>query len=159
MVLTKTMERLRCRLLLIYKIIVKRVIAGLVGIIGFALLVDAQNSIEIFADTKNNDSLRNLVTIFTDQLKKSSSVRYNILPTSAYNGRGFYFNTTMAPNPKVRPLAGLEKENSEGFSIEGNDQSVRIVGNSNMAVGHGMFTYLDLVGYRFYFANPDWHII
>ena len=28
-----------------------------------------------------------------------------------------------------------------------------------MAIGHGIFSYLESLGYRFYFANPDWHII
>jgi hypothetical protein len=28
-----------------------------------------------------------------------------------------------------------------------------------MAVGHAIFSYLEFLGYRFYFANPDWHII
>jgi hypothetical protein len=34
-------------------------------------LLPEQNKIEIFADVKDNDTLQKLVTIFTDQLKKS----------------------------------------------------------------------------------------
>ena len=28
-----------------------------------------------------------------------------------------------------------------------------------MAAGHGIFTWLESLGYRYYFAHPDWHIV
>ena len=44
---------------------------GIVHISLLCSLASAQNRTEIFADTKDNDTLQKLVTIFMDQLKKS----------------------------------------------------------------------------------------
>ncbi len=59
----------------------------------------------------------------------------------------------------IKPSAELLKAGIEGFSINGKGNTVQIIGNSNMAVGHGIFTYLFNLGYRYYFANTDWHIV
>src|SRR5215831_4377741 len=107
----------------------------------------AQSNIEVFADLKNNDSLQKLVTIFTDELKKSSpEINITIQPSASYNGKGFYLSpaTTIGA---VKPPSGLQKAGVEAYSIDANEQTVKIFGNCNMAVGHGIFSYLELIGY------------
>jgi hypothetical protein len=118
----------------------------------------AQNNIEIFADVKDNDTLQKLVNIFTGQLKKSLPDNFTVQNTSSYTGKGIYICNTTA-SQKVKPSAKLLKAGVEGFSVDANENTVQILGNSNMAVGHGVFSYLESLGYRYYFANPDWHII
>jgi hypothetical protein len=122
--------------------------------------VYAQSSIEIFADVKDNDTLQKLVTIFTDQLKKSLPAKITVQPLSFYKGSGIYIsNTTIAGQQVVKPSPKLLASGVEAFSADATGQTVQILGNTNMALGHGIFSYLDFLGYRFYFANPDWHII
>src|SRR6185503_14865597 len=76
----------------------------------------------------------------------------------SYNGSGIYISTA-TESRNVKPSAQLLKAGVEGYSVDANEQTVRIMGNSNMAVGHGVFSYLESLGYRYYFANPDWHIV
>src|SRR5258705_2195890 len=87
--------------------------------------VSGQNNIGIYADLKSNDSLQNLVTIFTRELKKSSPVNFIVQNTSSYNGKGIYIclaNTSQ----KVKPSTKLIKSGVEAFSVDANDQSVQI---------------------------------
>ncbi|MEK7225246.1 MAG: DUF4838 domain-containing protein [Bacteroidota bacterium] len=118
----------------------------------------AQGAIEIFADVQGNDTLRQLVTICTTQLKKSNSVDFTIKPSALYQGKGMYLNNTAVSGQRVKPSIKLLQSGVEAFSIDAGSGTVRILGNSNMAIGHGIFSYLELLGFRFYFASPDWHI-
>jgi hypothetical protein len=122
-------------------------------------LATAQNKIEIFADVQGNDTLQKLITGFTNQLKKSQPVNFAIQPASLFNGKGIYIANTRFAKQPVKSLSKLSQAGVEAFSIDANGSAVQILGNSNMAVGHGIFSYLDFLGYRFYFANSDWHII
>lgn len=125
----------------------------------FQHLALGQRGVEIFADTLNNDSLQKLVTIFTEQLKRSTGGNYKILPVSSYKGKGIYLNSSRSSDQLVKPSSKLLSAGVEAFSLDGDKQTVRIIGNCNMAIGHGLFSYLELIGYRYYFANPDWHVI
>ncbi len=127
------------------------------GLVGF--LVIAQNKIEIFADVQGNDTLQKIITDFTNQLKKSQAANFTIQPTSLFTGKGIYIGNTSFVNQPVKPSSKLLQSGVEAFSIDVNSSTVQILGNSNMAISHGIYSYLDFLGYHFYFANPDWHII
>jgi hypothetical protein len=118
----------------------------------------SQNRVEVYADTLKNDSIKKLVRILTDQINKSQQRQWIILPVSAYKGNGVYIASSTG-SQAIKPSAELLKAGIEGFSINGKSNTVQIIGNSNMAVGHGIFTYLFNLGYRYYFANTDWHIV
>lgn len=141
--------------------LLRKTIALVIVLVGhfFVTTVSAQNKIEIFADTQDNDTLQQLVTAFTTQLKKSTAATFVTRPASQYSGKGIYLNNSTRTNQPVKSSSKLLQSGVEAFSGEANSNTVQIIGNSNMAIGHGIFTYLDLIGYRFYFANPDWHII
>ncbi len=119
--------------------------------------VAAQGKVEIFADTKDNDSLQKLVDILKDQLKKSIGDNITVQPASSYKDKGIYISTATT-SQRVKPPVRLRQSGVEAFSIEATGQSVLIFGNCNMAAGHGIFTYLEHLGYRYYFPSQDWHI-
>lgn len=121
--------------------------------------VKAQGHVNIYADTTGNDSLRQFVSLLKEQLQKSGSYTFNENGTAAYNGRGIYLSNVSSRKQKVRPSSKLLAAGTEGFSVIANGKTVQVLGNSNMAVGHGLFTWLESLGYRYYFANPDWHIV
>lgn len=118
----------------------------------------AQQPVVIFADTNVNDTLRKLLDIFTNELKKAEINSIQILPTSAYNGSGIYITNAAAGGQKVKIPAKLSGSGVEAFALSGNDKTLQIFGNSNKAVGHGLFSYLEAIGFRYYFAHPDWYI-
>jgi hypothetical protein len=119
---------------------------------------EAQKSVDIFADISDNDSLKKLVTIFTDQLAKAGPFTTTVQKTSQYKGSGIYIARVGSGQP-LKPSAKLLAAGTEGFSINADEKTVQLLANSYLAVGHGIFTYLDFLGYRYYFANPDWYII
>jgi hypothetical protein len=119
----------------------------------------SQNRVELYADTEINDSLKKLVQIFTEQINKSQEKQWVVRPASLYKGNGIYIANVAAGSGAFKPSPDLSKAGIEGFFIKGDSKTVQIIGNSNMAVGHGIFAYLHNLGYRYYFANTDWHIV
>jgi hypothetical protein len=125
---------------------------------GLFFSAKSQEPVEIFVDTKGNDTLQNLVDIFIAQVKKSTDRQFIVRPLSQFKNRGIVIASAVTQSPLAKPSDKLKKSGIEAFSIDADGVTVKILGNSNMAAGHGVFTYLDKLGYRFYFANPDWHI-
>jgi hypothetical protein len=119
----------------------------------------SQSRVEIYADTTKNDTIRKLVKNFTEQINNSQRREFVVRPLTSYKGTGIYFGTTDKGNQVVKPTAQLLKAGIEAFSINATGPTVQILGNCGMALGHGIFSYLDYLGYRFYFANTDWHIV
>ena len=118
----------------------------------------AQYKVDIFADTKNNDSLQKLVDIFIKELKKSQPGNYTINPEKSYNGKGIYIGNINAGSNVVKGSTKLVQANIEAFSIKSDLQTVQILGKCNMGVSHGIFSFLDLLGYRYFFPDKNWHI-
>jgi hypothetical protein len=135
-----------------------RIIFNITLFLSLAASSASAQNVTIYADVRGNDTLQNLVNILTGQLKKSGSFSFSVQPASSYQGKGIYLSTASVSR-MVKPSAKLLNAGVEGFSIDANDQTVQILGNSNMAVGHAIFSYLDFLGYRYYFANSEWHII
>lgn len=133
--------------------------------VGFLLLISlthsqvySQTIVHLFADTEKNDTIQHLADNFIAQLKKAIPADFVVHPVSAFKGGGIVFTTSSKASSYINPSSTLKRSGVEAFSIQATSSSVVILGNCNMAIGHGIFTYLDKLGYRFYFANPDWHI-
>ncbi|HND94189.1 MAG TPA: hypothetical protein PLH49_00405, partial [Chitinophagaceae bacterium] len=121
--------------------------------------VDAQQPVFVFADTVHNDTLRNLSELLVDQLSKSTRVEFKLQSLSQFTGKGIVLASVFQKTPRSKPSTLLRQSGIEAYSVTATTSSVIILGNSNMAVQHGIFAYLDKLGYRYYFANPDWYIV
>jgi Domain of unknown function (DUF4838) len=130
-----------------------------VSIFLFTKPVLGQVKVEIFADVTGNDTLQKLITILTEQLKKGEVKETEVKGTSAYSGKGIYIRNTGAADKVVKIPAKLIDSGIEAFAINGTEKTVQIFANSNAGIGHGIFSYLELLGYRYYFAHPDWYIV
>lgn len=118
----------------------------------------AQVQVEVYADTQR-DSLKKIVDMLGEQLNRSQAVKMVVRHPSAYRNSGVLIANISYGKYPVKPPTSLPSSGTEAFSVVANGQTVQILGNSDMAAGHGMFTWLESIGYRFYFANKDWHII
>lgn len=125
----------------------------------FFLPAFSQQSTRIFADTTGNDTLKKAVIILIDQLKHAGSGNFVVSPSAEYSNQGIYLGNSIDKRQPVKSSVKLEVSGVEAFSIKADGKTVRIIGNSNQAVRHAVFEYLNHLGFRFYFANPDWHII
>jgi hypothetical protein len=137
----------------------KRTIILLAIFFLFCQHLTAQNKLDIFADTQHNDSLKKLVNVFIEELKKSTPGGFTIKPASGYNGKGIYIGNTNTGTQLVKATSKLLQANIETYSINADQQTVQILGKCNMAVYNGVFSYLHLLGYRYYFPNKDWHFV
>jgi hypothetical protein len=118
----------------------------------------SQSSNVIYADLEGNDTLQRIAGLFIRELAKSQSGNFLVKPLSEYKGQGIYIANTTVGVQKVKAGSQLLQSGVEAFSINAGGNSVQILGNSNLGVSHGIFSYLHLLGYRYYFPNPDWHI-
>jgi hypothetical protein len=120
----------------------------------------SQLRVIVYADILKSDSIRKLTVVLNEQLNKSFPVHIEVKQVKEYDGKGICMvNRLFSGNLKISPSSKLMVMGPEGFSVVADEQSVQIIGNSDMALGHGLFTWLEALGYRYYFANPDWHII
>jgi hypothetical protein len=120
--------------------------------------VHSQTALTIYADYENEDSIHRLVDILKEQLNSSRAYQINVKNKRDYKGSGIYISKGSSGNQSAKVPARLLSAGTEGFSVLAGKNSVEILGNSNNAIGHGIFTWLESLGYRYYFAHPDWHI-
>lgn len=120
-------------------------------------MVRSQQTINVFADVAGNDSLQKTIAILEQQLNRSQPVRFHLSNAGSPNNEGIYLS--LAPAASLNPPRTLAAAGVEGYWLETKQRTVKIVGNSNMAISHGVFAWLYALGYRYYFANADWHII
>lgn len=67
------------------------------------------------------------------------------------------FSTDLALISDPNFIDKLSKNPNESFYIKADRNSLKIIGETRKAVEHGIFFYLHHLGYRYYFANPNWH--
>jgi len=117
----------------------------------------AQQKLTVYSNATENDTIAETISILHAQLNRSSAINLNKLREDQFGGRGILLSANPA---RWKAYAGsLLWAGPEGVTIKANRNYVVIIGNSQMAVQHGMFLYLEKLGYRFYFPNPDWYIV
>lgn len=119
--------------------------------------VKAQHQLSVYVDQSGQDTLRQCVDILKRQFNRSEQVELQTLPTSAFRGRGILLSSEPAKWPAYAPL--LKRKGIEAVLVKSSGNGVVIIGKSQMAVQHGIFLYLEALGYRYFFPHPDWHII
>ncbi len=119
---------------------------------------NGQTRVSLFADIEGNDTLTRLLGILQKELNKPGEISIELKKTALYAGKGIYIANISPGKQKVKISPALISAGVEGFAITGDNSTVRILGNSNMALGHGIFTWLETLGYRYYFPHPDWYI-
>jgi hypothetical protein len=137
---------------------VKTLFTTLFIFFGICFSANAQ-SVVIYADVESSDTLKKMVSILSTELKKSQRITIANASADSYAGNGIYISCVTKEKQKLAPNAVLRKAGIEAYSINADGKSVQILGNSDMAVGHGIFAWLESLGYRYYFANPDWYIV
>lgn len=117
----------------------------------------AQVKLGLYYNSTGKDTISTIVAILKDQLSKAGAFVYTDMPETSFNGKGILLSATPSGWKKYAPA--LQKLGAEGVMIKNTDNGIVIIGNSQMAVQHGVFIYLEKLGYRFYFPHPDWYIV
>lgn len=112
----------------------------------------AQSSITIFSDI-TNDSLKITVKLLSDELQKAG-VNVSLDECSKFDGKGIVLDyCSEVKNKTIRNMG------PEAIIVKSTAGSVYISGNSANAIEHGIFIYLEKLGFRYFLPHPDWHII
>ena len=90
------------------------------------------------------------------QLSLNSAVAFEVKDERLFSGSGLLLSAQ--PNSWPRFAEGLKGKSVEAVSVKSSKKGATIVGNSQLAVQHGIFIYLEALGFRYYFPNPDWYI-
>lgn len=103
-------------------------------------------------------SLTNSANELSHWLERSTGAKFEVV-TAATNSAIFLLRTNSALLAAT-DLARLEEKGREAFVIrsEGGEK-LWIVGNSDMALRHGVYFYLDQLGCRWFLPNDHWTII
>ena len=72
---------------------------------------------------------------------------------------GIKMHNSNACSEIISAIDKLSKVGDEGVWIKGFTGTVFIIGNSDLAVKHGTYIYLENLGYRWFFPHPAWRII
>ncbi len=117
----------------------------------------SQVKLSLFYAGDKKDTIGAAVEILKKQLSRASAFIYTQKPEKLFDGTGILLSSQPANWPKY--TSALKRLGVEGVLVKGTGRGVLIIGNSKMAVEHGIFLYLESLGFRFYFPHPDWHII
>jgi hypothetical protein len=117
----------------------------------------AQTKVAVYVTTNGKDTLSELVSLLQAQLNKSTPVSFQQFDQAGFNGKGILLSTDRVRWKQY--ASPLLKMGAEAMYLKGTGNAIIIIGNSQMAVQHGVFMYLEKLGYRYYFTHPDWHII
>lgn len=116
-----------------------------------------QAELNLYYQSDGKDTISAVVSMLKEQLGRSGNYQFRTGPESAFSGNGILLSASPAVRMKYAPA--LKKLGPEAVVIKNSGKGIVIAGNTQLAVQHGMFIYLEKLGYRFYFPHPDWHII
>lgn len=117
----------------------------------------SQFNLSVYYSSGDKDTIADVVGILKEQLSKGKSLSFQEFDETKFTGKGILLSAR--PERWKKYAASIKKSGPEGVNIITTGSAVIIIGNSKLAVQHGVFLYLEKLGYRFYFPHPDWHII
>jgi len=129
-------------------------------IIGLFILVcaRAQTKINLYYTESKSDTISDIAAILSKELGKTGEFSFSHLGEKLFSGKGILLSYTAKDWPVEYSL--LRKKDIEAVIVKSDRKgSVKIIGNSQMAVRNGVFIYLEAIGFRYYFPHPDWYII
>lgn len=124
----------------------------------FIRLSFCQETVTLFLDRGMPKDQRDAIEEMCGLLKKAVSVNFEKDSVKSFNGSGIYITTTRTDTYRKTPPE-LKTMGSEAVYIKSNPASLYISGNSSLGLQHGIFLYLNKLGFRFYFPDSAWFII
>ncbi len=131
----------------------------LISAFGFILSLTGYSQVKLalFFTGDKKDTIGAAAEILQQQLSKAAGFSYTQHEESNFTGSGILLSAQPLKWPTYSKE--LRKLGPEGVVIKSTAKGIAIIGNSKLAVEHGVFIYLEKLGYRFYFPHRDWHII
>ncbi len=117
-----------------------------------------QRTVSVFLDPRLPASVKSATREMSTILGRSQGLRVQLDSSGRYKGEGIYF-TVAGYDYYAKTPASLQKMGPEAVYIQSGREGVYAVANSPEGFSNAVFTYLDKIGFRFYFPDPAWHIV
>lgn len=117
----------------------------------------AQQRTPLYYTGDPKDTVGQVAGMLKQQLSRAVNFSFTDNQENTFSGKGILLSAMPSRWPQYS--SQLRKMGPEGVLVKSNGNSVVIIGNSKLAVQHGIFIYLEQLGFRYYFPHPDWHII
>lgn len=125
-----------------------------------ATLQAQQYSLMVYADAKPGDSLYDAAKTFMTELNRSVNITPTFKPVSAFAKDGVVLLTRQqADANKTSYSSKLKALGPEGVYISSNSRSIKIVGNSALAVQEAIYIYLEQIGFRYLQPGENWIVV
>jgi hypothetical protein len=105
------------------------------------------------------DSIQKAGAELVAQLGRAGYPGIEIRQSLSARDKDIFISIKSGAAKKSTQLKQLRQSGTEGFWLFSDGKKVNIIGNSALAVQHGIFMYLEKLGFRYYFPHPAWHII
>ena len=93
-------------------------------------------------------------------LKEMTGAEFKLYPEEEIkNVTGAIIVGTSEDFPEKSQAEKLSDHGIEGFLIKSEKDRLWIIGNSELAVQHAIYSFLETTGCRWYFPDPVWHVI
>lgn len=115
----------------------------------------SKTSIVISADA--GERCRSLVEELRQLLEKITGASLPVVPGG--NGASGLVVGTANDFPRDAQATNLAELGPEGFILRSENRRLLILGNTELALQHAIYTFLESQGCRWYFADPIWTVI
>jgi hypothetical protein len=105
------------------------------------------------APTSEIEAIREMVEL----INQSPAIKLTIDTLTKFSGQGIYITTTERDYYRKAPPQ-LKNMGEEAIFLKGSKDQVYICANTSSGMQHGIFVYLEKLGFRFYFPDPAWQI-
>ncbi|MFN4312841.1 MAG: DUF4838 domain-containing protein [Chitinophagaceae bacterium] len=136
-------------------------------------LMDSDTAIRVAASQRSDDqqaqppvasddSLATAANILKNQLLRAGIKSVAVSTNSADVERTNYITLllrTQLPASLSSVARSMSQMNPEGYFIRSDGRKVLIVGNTSVAVRHGVYDYLEQLGFRYFQPGEEWEII
>ncbi|HXK44807.1 MAG TPA: alpha-glucuronidase family glycosyl hydrolase, partial [bacterium] len=93
-------------------------------------------------------------------LKEMTGAEFKLYPEEEIkNVTGAIIVGTSEDFPEKSQAEKLSDHGIEGFLIKSEKDRLWIIGNSELAVQHAIYSFLETTGCRWYFPDPVWYVI
>ncbi|MCX7704860.1 MAG: DUF4838 domain-containing protein [bacterium] len=111
----------------------------------------------IFVEQNCSQKIKDIASELILWLKKGTGKDFTITSQQVEGGI-FILNKDSQLLPEIIKKA-LQGKRKEAFSIYSQGNKLFITGNSDIAIQYGIYRYLDVLGYRWFFPGESWTIV
>jgi hypothetical protein len=116
--------------------------------------------VPVYTSYQEGDSVHKAFNMLVTELKKGINADFAITSPASFNKKGILFiRTADAARYRINVPSVLPSLGPEGIYINGDAQSVTIIGNSALALQEAVFFYLEQLGYRYLMPGKTWEVI